>query len=119
VAVTLSDPDSRGALRDNLIVRSGQDARYDDGDTYCRQCALALHGVVEGFEVAGNLAWKSREPGGRPGASDVDDATFRARLAELRASLLHWPAASAARLLEPDPDGPLAQRACGASPCSR
>jgi hypothetical protein len=119
VAVTLTDPDSRGSLRDNLIARSGQDERYDGGDTYCRQCAVALHGVVEGFEVAGNVSWSSREPDGRPGAEDVDDATFRARLAGLRESLLHWPAAGAARLLAADPGGPLAQGACGASPSRR
>jgi hypothetical protein len=101
-SLAAASSEAAGAFRDNVIVRSGQNPSYDSGEPYCRQCALAIHGVNEGFLVEGNLSFDTREPGGAPGADDVSEAVFRTRLSELAAWQERWPALIGARIF----DGP-------------
>jgi hypothetical protein len=54
-----------GGLVGNVFVATGQDPRYDDGEPYCHQRAIARHAVPAGFEIEGNLVHDAREPGAR------------------------------------------------------
>lgn len=44
-----------GRLSGNVIVRTGQNEKYDDPEYYCMQCALALHAVPDGFKIGTNF----------------------------------------------------------------
>jgi hypothetical protein len=72
---TLDGPPPPGRLTGNIIMRTGQDPRYDDGEPYCMQTAIARHDVPESFEIAGNVLFRNREPGDQPGGEDVADET--------------------------------------------
>jgi parallel beta-helix repeat protein len=50
-----------GRLVANIIVHTGQNPAYDRPDSYCRQCALALDAVPDGFSVRGNVFYDNRE----------------------------------------------------------
>jgi parallel beta-helix repeat protein len=65
-----------GALAENILVMTGQNPKYDSGEPYCRQQALADEAVPAGFLVSGNVFSENREPGGKPGGRDVDRRTF-------------------------------------------
>jgi hypothetical protein len=65
-----------GWCRDNLLVHTGQNPRYDDPDYYCRQCPLDLQAVPTGFLVAGNLGHDNRRAGDGGGIDDLDAAAF-------------------------------------------
>ena len=69
------DPTS-GVLMENILVMTGQNPKYDSGEPYCRQQALADEAVPAGFLVSGNVFSENREPGSKPGSRDVDHATF-------------------------------------------
>ncbi|MHC4845790.1 MAG: right-handed parallel beta-helix repeat-containing protein [Planctomycetota bacterium] len=97
-SITLQDRNSSGSFRDNLIVRSGRDARYDGAETYCLQLPVAVQGTVEGFVIEGNIGHDNRTPDDRPGPDDVDEETYRARLAELALLRAKWPALGSARV---------------------
>jgi len=64
-----SSDTAAGSVRENLLVRTGQDERYDLGDAYCHQRPVALHHVPEGFAVEGNLIYDVRQPGDLPRAA--------------------------------------------------
>jgi hypothetical protein len=49
-----------GRFSRNIVVRTGQNPKYDDPDYYCYQCALALHAVPEGFAIRGNTFYDNR-----------------------------------------------------------
>jgi hypothetical protein len=97
-SIALGDPDAKGSFRDNLIVRSGSDPRYDGADTYCAQLPLAVQGAVPGFLIDGNMGYANRTPDNQPATDDVDELTFRARLSELALLRAKWPALSEARV---------------------
>lgn len=66
-----------GSLRANLFVRTGQDARYDDGTPYCVQRPIARHRVPAGLTVADNLVVDARQPGVEvPLEPEADRATL-------------------------------------------
>jgi hypothetical protein len=51
-----------GFLTDNLILRAGQNQRYDDGTPYCWQRPIAQPRVPAAFTVRGNLLFDNRQP---------------------------------------------------------
>jgi len=76
----------------NALVATGQNPRYDDGQTYCAQRALALEAVRPAVTIEANAFFRNREPGERPGALDMPSAGFRAAIAPLVARLRARPA---------------------------
>ncbi len=59
----VAEGDDPGELTGNVFVATGQDPRYDSGEPYCHQRAIARHAVPPGFEITGNLIHDAREPG--------------------------------------------------------
>lgn len=83
-----------GALRDNLVVRTGQNPRYDSGEPYCEQTAIARPAVPAAFVVEGNLPADNREPGGVPGRGDLSASEYEERAAPILAALRSHEAAA-------------------------
>lgn len=79
-----------GQLILNAFVHTGQDPRYDSGEPYCLQEAIARHGVPESFTVSANLLFRNREATGRAGKEDLDRKSFEARLRPLWDALDRW-----------------------------
>ena len=80
-----------GRLTGNAIVESGQDPRYDTGEPYCFQTAIARHAVPPDFAIERNLLYGNREAGGEPGRADLDEAAFRSAVGPLVERLGRWP----------------------------
>jgi SAM-dependent methyltransferase len=49
-----------GQCRENLIVQTGQNPKYDDPDLYCIQCPIAVHAAPAGFEIGSNWLVRNR-----------------------------------------------------------
>jgi len=86
-----SVPPTPGEVRGNALVATGQNTRYDAGDVYCSQQALALDRRPGGLSVAENTLYANREPGGKTGSADADSAEFVARAHPLVERLARWP----------------------------
>jgi hypothetical protein len=78
IAITraASDGPEPGCCRGNVIARTGRNAKYDDPESYCRQCPVALEAVPPGFTVADNLFWSNRRVGDCTEAVDLDTSSF-------------------------------------------
>lgn len=76
-----------GSLRENAICRTGQNPKYDSGEPYCFQTAVALHGETAGFPVQGNIFYNNREPGDTPGSGDRNLPAFQDAVRHLCALL--------------------------------
>jgi hypothetical protein len=72
-----------GSLKGNLMVRTGQDERYDGGEPYCPQRPVALRGVSEGFSIEGNVVHDVRQPGDSPKAAALTRDAFQQAAAEV------------------------------------
>lgn len=72
-----------GSLRANILVRTGQDERYDGGVPYCQQRPIALHGVSGGFSVDSNLVHDVRQPGDAPRAAVLTRSEFQQAATEV------------------------------------
>jgi hypothetical protein len=71
-------PDRKGGgLRGNLLVRTGQEERYDGGEPYCQQRPVALDGAPQGFTIEGNLVHDVRQPGELPKATVLTREAFQ------------------------------------------
>lgn len=79
-----------GYVLDNAIVASGQDPRYDSGEPYCYQTAIARHAVPSAFAIADNRLFDNRHPEDAPPASDLPADVFRAHAALLVERLSRW-----------------------------
>ncbi|MBP6875939.1 MAG: right-handed parallel beta-helix repeat-containing protein [Candidatus Eisenbacteria bacterium] len=77
--------DSR--IEGNLLARTGQNAKYDSGEVYCKQQALAIDSSRPATTIAHNGFFENREPGDRRGASDQDRKALERVLAPLLAHL--------------------------------
>ena len=89
-----------GLLTGNAFVETGQDARYDSGEPYCFQTAVARHAVPASFEISGNLHLANREADDATGADDLDDETFARECRALIEQLRHRTALSESAFLE-------------------
>jgi hypothetical protein len=78
-----ADEPPPGWCRDNLLVHTGQNPKYDDPDYYCRQCPLDLQAVPAGFAVLGNFGHDNRRAPDVGGIGDLDAATFAAAAAPI------------------------------------
>jgi hypothetical protein len=86
-------PGEAGELTANAFCRTGQNPKYDSGEPYCHQMAIARHEAPEGFRIAQNLLFQNREPGGAPGSLDQDRREFEANIAPFCLRLSLWNAA--------------------------
>jgi parallel beta-helix repeat protein len=88
-----------GFVRRNAIVRSGQDPRYDSGEPYCHQTAIAEHAVPPTFRIVDNLFFDNREPGDKPGANDLPPGGFQGSIRPLVLELRDYPALAESEFL--------------------
>jgi hypothetical protein len=95
-----ASPPEPGSIAGNALVETGANPRYDSGEVYCTQTALALDHAPAGLRTADNLHYRNREPGDRPGAADVGRAVFLRRVAPLVERLEAWPALRGTDFLE-------------------
>jgi parallel beta-helix repeat protein len=92
-------PEQAGWVRGNALVLTGRTERYDSPELYCRQVALDLASVPEGYDASDNAAYANREAGGAPGAGDLELEEFRRRTERLVAVLSAEPALADAGFL--------------------
>jgi hypothetical protein len=99
IARSSAGPPEAGYLRENLFLRTGQNPKYDSGEPYCFQVAIARHAASDEFSVEGNLFLDNREAGGKVGSGDLERAAFLARAQPLLARLAAWPSLQESGLL--------------------
>ena len=84
-------PPFPGRFVQNVMVMTGQDPRYDEGEPYCHQEPIARHAVPSDFTIAGNLLHRNRIRDDQPAPGDVDTKAFRHRLQTVWDRLNAWP----------------------------
>jgi len=89
-----------GYCRENIIVRTGQNPKYDSADTYCEQCPLAIQARPASFVVADNLLYQNRRGRGVAGSADLGETDFRVRAQPLLARLAAQPALRASQCFQ-------------------
>jgi len=85
-------PPFPGRFVQNVMVMTGQNPRYDDGEPYCYQEPIAQHAVPAAYTIAGNLLHRNRTANDAPAPGDVNERAFRYRLKSLWTPLSAWPA---------------------------
>lgn len=101
--VPLGQPVSRagGSFTGNAVARAAQNERYDSGEPYCTQRALALEHVPPGFLIRDNLFFRSRHPGDAAAeAAQLDRGDFTEAVQPLIARLRGWNATRESRFVE-------------------
>jgi hypothetical protein len=81
-----------GECRRNVVVRSGQNPKYDAADYYCLQCPLAIQARPQEFSVTNNLVFDNRRAGDCFGGGDLTATEFRQRAMPLLKLLHVYPA---------------------------
>lgn len=71
-----AEDESPGGMTGNIVVKTGQNPKYDDADYYCLQCALALHAVPEHFAIERNLFYDNRRAADELFDEDVTEEEF-------------------------------------------
>lgn len=99
IAREFAEAPDPGCLVGNLFTRTGQNPKYDGGEPYCLQTAVALHGAPPQFRIEGNLFCANREPKDAAGSGDLDRESFRRQAQPLCARLAAWPSLRASRFL--------------------
>jgi hypothetical protein len=69
-----------GGFFGNVVVKTGQNPKYDDPEYYCYQCALAVHAAPEGFVIRDNLFFGNRRATADLPDYDVSEEEFARRL---------------------------------------
>jgi len=88
-----TEPPPPGQFVQNVLVKTGEDPRYDSGEPYCYQTAIAEHAVPPEFSISANLLYDTRQGGGGPGPQDLKLVDFNTRMTPLWTSLENWPRA--------------------------
>ena len=89
-----------GRLVGNVLLRTGQDTRYDSGEPYCMQRPIARTMVPPDFLIQGNLVHDNRQPGPWPLEPELDAEGFRAAVAPLLARLGGHPVTARSRFVQ-------------------
>ncbi len=76
VSLSFEESAAPGFCAHNMIVRTGQNEKYDAADYYCHQCPLAVHAIPPGYALEGNMLWENRRADGAPGQADLEAAAF-------------------------------------------
>ncbi len=80
------------AVQHNAIADTGRNPKYDSGEVYCDQRALAVHAATPDIEISENLCVGNREPGNAPGGADLPEEVFREAVQPLIERLAQRPA---------------------------
>ena len=80
-----------GHLLGNVIVKTGQNPKYDSPDYYCDQCALAVSAKPDGFEIADNLFFDNRRATEDLPDYDITVGDFQRSAESIRERLLTTP----------------------------
>jgi hypothetical protein len=99
IARAAEDGPDPGCLIGNAFAETGQNPRYDSGEPYCLQTAVALHGAPRAFAIEGNLFCANREADGAGGSGDLGVESFRRQAQGLCARLAGWPSLRGSRFL--------------------
>jgi hypothetical protein len=62
VMIDRGDGASAGSLTGNVVMRTGQNERYDSGEPYCWQRPIARHNVPTTFIERDNILFDNRQP---------------------------------------------------------
>ena len=102
VAVVRGSEDSTnaGLFMKNVLVQTGQNPKYDSGEPYCFQQALAIHKAPESFKVSDNLFFANREPGDKEGVRDIAEEEFLEVVAKYETQLRKSPVLSRSEFLK-------------------
>jgi hypothetical protein len=78
ISVTRGLPGGRDSslVRFNAITHTGANPKYDSGEPYCRQCAVAADAQNPDIRIEDNACCENREPGDAPGANDIGRDEF-------------------------------------------
>jgi len=87
-----SVPPEPGSIVGNALVETGANPRYDKGDVYCSQRALALDRLPAAMRVAENLRFANREAAGQSFVAAADSAGFATKVRGLVEILSSRPA---------------------------
>jgi parallel beta-helix repeat protein len=92
ITITRSSPGpDPGRLIGNVVVRTGQNPRYDDPDLYCHQCALSIFSRPDNFLIEDNLFFDNRRASEDLPDEDVSAQTFGELANEIDDCLLTTP----------------------------
>lgn len=72
-----------GRCRDNLLLRTGQNPKYDNPELYCRQMPVAIGARPDRFDLGGNIFFENRRPGAFLLNDDLTETEFRAKGGDL------------------------------------
>ncbi len=64
----------------NAVVRTGQNPKYDDAESYCPQCAVAIIAAPDGFRFQNNLFYDNRRATTDLPDYDIAEDVFRNRV---------------------------------------
>jgi len=78
-------------LTGNIVVKSGQNERYDSPDYYCYQTFLAMHEVPQNFEIRDNLFYDNRRATDDLPDYDISQEQFYKKLMKKKSILFPNP----------------------------
>ncbi len=88
-----------GWCRENVVVLTGSDPKYDDPEAYCAQCPIAVEARPEGFVIEGNVLYQNRRAGCGDPLDDLSEEEFQGRASALLERLFLYQATGAAKAL--------------------
>lgn len=87
------------SLTANLVVRTGQNPKYDDPGKYCAQCAVDVAAEPAGFRERGNVFFNNRRGSDDLPDLDVSEPEFRRRLPHIIMQVVTSPESYTARVV--------------------
>ena len=92
ISITKSDEETEsGNMVGNIIVKSGQNEKYDSPDYYCYQTSLAMHEVPQNFEIKDNLFCDNRRATNDLPDYDIPEKQFLKKLMKKKSILYQNP----------------------------
>lgn len=92
ISITKSDEEAEsGNMVGNIIVKSGQNEKYDSPDYYCYQTSLAMHEVPQNFEIKDNLFYNNRRASDDLPDYDIPEKQFLKKLMKKKSILYSNP----------------------------
>ena len=92
ISITKSSEETEsGSLVGNIVVKSGQNEKYDSPDYYCYQTSLAMHDVPQNFEIKDNLFYNNRRATDDLPDYDIPQEQFYKKLVKKKSLLFSNP----------------------------
>jgi hypothetical protein len=83
-------PPAPGRFVQNIVMKTGQDPRYDSGEPYCYQMPIAKHAAPQIFSIGGNVLGQNRLGADLPSNDDLEESVFRQRAQPIWDQLARW-----------------------------